>query len=404
MADRPSSGPEGQSAAATDEDDVDGTTSSDAQLTAREMAETAFLEIEGHFAESLARIHCDALRSMFIAAFQKGYEAGRVDEYTVSYATAYDEGYHEGIKKGYSLAHEELEMDNMVRSGATSSASSETTEAARLTPEASTQNSDEATHASSNLLDLERGEYVQPNAQPGPTATAPAQMAHPPSTQPDVSSSVAESSSNPDGGGHVDIWDLPLPPPADTSSNTSSPTNYADYVHQTLRRSPAQQPPLLPTTRGLEDCQRPVSYPGPPIPGILHNIPPASAVRPVTPDFTRPRPPPPPYPEPRDGSALGSRRRPAVEGGAYDPFSVLIGPISEAARREWAGDMGKRYFTEKMGGRGVELCMFVGDTRGLTYVHVLFSSTALAQRAVEMFQGYACGGSVMWAWYLQDCD
>ncbi|GAB1316329.1 hypothetical protein MFIFM68171_06539 [Madurella fahalii] len=141
-----------------------------------------------------------------------------------------------------------------------------------------------------------------------------------------------------------------------------------------------------------------------PAPGTLYGIPPASAVQPVTPDFDPPRPPAPPYPDmeahhPRGLAGFGG-------GGSVrlteNPWRLLVGPISSEAHAAWWPDQGKRYFKSKV--QGVMLCQMMRDVQGRSYVAILFENSVYAERAREVFTGYACGGAIMWSWIYKDVE
>ncbi|KAK3305270.1 uncharacterized protein B0T15DRAFT_511201 [Chaetomium strumarium] len=87
---------------------------------------------------------------------------------------------------------------------------------------------------------------------------------------------------------------------------------------------------------------------------------------------------------------------------AENPYRVVIGPVSDAAREAWKGDRGKAYLHKKLGGdrrSGLHLCQMLRAHDGTFYVLAMFASQQYASKTVELMgRGYPCGGSIMWAW------
>ncbi|KAL2148954.1 hypothetical protein VTH82DRAFT_1640 [Thermothelomyces myriococcoides] len=165
-----------------------------------------------------------------------------------------------------------------------------------------------------------------------------------------------------------------------------------------------------------------------PITTTLYGIPCPPAVRPLTPDLsTSPRTrrgPRPAYPAlgggPLDAYALRARGARVVE----NPWRVLVGPLSAAAREAWRHDGGKAYLRSRLetpgvaaryyggdgggggGGRawdsGLVFCDMISDGNGVWYILATFDRQDRARMAVEVFRGYACGGTIMWAWNFQE--
>lgn len=152
----------------------------------------------------------------------------------------------------------------------------------------------------------------------------------------------------------------------------------------------------------------------PTLPSTLYNIPLAHTITPITPDLTlppqhfRPRPAYPTLAGAYNIHALAARGATVVE----NPWRVLVGPLSPAAREAWKGDAGKGYLRVKLGrggngypraGRcsgarwddgGVVFCEMVHDEAGETavprwYVLAMFESQERAAEAVRVFQGFA---------------
>ncbi|KAL2162470.1 hypothetical protein VTH06DRAFT_7384 [Thermothelomyces fergusii] len=167
-------------------------------------------------------------------------------------------------------------------------------------------------------------------------------------------------------------------------------------------------------------------------PTMLYNIPLPPAVRPATPPDLSVSPrarrgPRPAYPVLRgalDAYALRARGARVAE----NPWRVLVGPLSPAARAAWRHDAGRGYLrsrleTGRRGGgggasgpgswgvggwgpraddSGLVFCDMVCDVDGVWYVLATFDRQDRASRAIEVFTGYACGGSIMWAWLFQE--
>ncbi|KAG7286266.1 hypothetical protein NEMBOFW57_008574 [Staphylotrichum longicolle] len=153
----------------------------------------------------------------------------------------------------------------------------------------------------------------------------------------------------------------------------------------------------------------------PALPSTLYNIPLAHTITPITPDLTlppqhfRPRPAYPTLAGAYNIHSLAARGATVVE----NPWRVLVGPLSPAAREAWKGDAGKGYLRVKLGrggngypraGRcsgarwddgGVVFCEMVHDETEETaagprwYVLAMFESQERAAEAVRVFQGFA---------------
>ncbi|KAK3295093.1 uncharacterized protein B0H64DRAFT_375804 [Chaetomium fimeti] len=182
----------------------------------------------------------------------------------------------------------------------------------------------------------------------------------------------------------------------------------------------------------------------------LHNIPLPHTITPTPPSKHTPpsahrtRPPYPTLSAPHHNIyALLAQGRTVVD----SPWRVLIGPLGAAARVAWNSDGGKRYLRSKLvsvggavgggyggygrgnargnarggrdgggrGGRGWDEeevhhqadggLVFSELVRGegeVWYVLATFDAQEKAGLAVETFAGYACGGSIMWAWIYRE--
>lgn len=229
--------------------------------------------------------------------------------------------------------------------------------------------------------------------------------------QPSPNQPVASGSTNPrEDGSAGDTSPAPsepelisLSPPSSPTPTTTTPDTHTSSSQVSWQS--ASRDALLPDAAG-QGARRELT-----VPGTLYNIPPPWAVQPVAPDFDRPPPTRPPYPQLEEaplrqehgGSGSGSGS------GVENPWRVLIGPISEAARDAWRHDGGKAYLRSKLDGSvlppavdggsppgrslpagpGVLFCEMVRDVHGRWYVVTMCDSPARARLALHVFRGYA---------------
>ena len=211
--------------------------------------------------------------------------------------------------------------------------------------------------------------------------------------------------------------------PTASEPKTNTPTVTITNEHGTFTAAPEEEEDLLdlfydadqpfPDTTNNNDTTDTTNT-TPLAPTTLHNIPLRHTITPIIPDLTippsfyRPRPAYPPLSGRYNIYALAAQGATIVD----DPYRVLIGPLSPAARHDWRADCGRAYLRGKLGrstssagdagggggggrdrgGRdrgGVVLCQMVRDDEGVWYVLAMFENQERAGEAVEFLHGFA---------------
>ncbi|KAL2126616.1 hypothetical protein VTI74DRAFT_528 [Chaetomium olivicolor] len=195
----------------------------------------------------------------------------------------------------------------------------------------------------------------------------------------------------------------PMPIPNPSRPDTPTPAPRRTSITSTSRTAIGS----IPTS----DPAHITTYTAPLVPS-LYGIPFPPYIRPVTPILSLPptsvrtRPP---YPVLSGRFNIYTPRPEGVQM-VENPYHVLIGPLSAAAKHAWSHDNGKGYIRNKLNGGkggnsgGVMFCEMVHDDEATGYVLAMFESVGKAMEAEEFFRGgYACGGSIMFAWtYMEE--
>ena len=242
------------------------------------------------------------------------------------------------------------------------------------------------------------------------TSTAPAisetnvKTSTNPEVVPAISGANVKASASPSAASTASKASINTSIPAKSETNISTPAVTITNENGTTKVAPEEEEEDLLDLFYDADSPLPATTPSPP--DTLYNIPLAHTITPIIPDFTKT----PSFYRPRPAYPTLSGRYDVYAGAAQgakivdDPYRVLIGPLSPAARQEWRADCGRAYLRNKLGrttstgggwgggGKdrgGVVLCQMVRDDAGVWYVLAMFENQERAGAAVEFLHGFA---------------